>query len=174
MAYFTKWNLNSSSIPSIKNHVVVSLYDGQLSGKWKQRQEVGVLLINVTLPPLDKCILFQLTNLLTILSIPFFQIDFNLNEIPKGRPRYFIGKEDTFYPRIEAKSSKLGTFPTQTCSDLSWFTFNSETASKHRRSALKFRCSFGCTSTSLEHVRSTCFLNQTFKKTCAYHMCNRH
>lgn len=76
-----------------------------LSGKLKCQQ---VLLISVTLPPLNKLILFQLANFHSIFSNASSQIDFNLNGDPKGSPRYFLGEEDILQIKIEAILSTLG------------------------------------------------------------------
>jgi hypothetical protein len=70
----------------------------------KKRHEAGkldkVLLIQVTPPPFDKHILFQPNNQCSIFSIMLSQIDLALNEAPKERPKYFIGKEETLQPKM--------------------------------------------------------------------------
>jgi hypothetical protein len=63
--------------------------------KGKKRHEVGrldkILLIKVTLPPFDKYIHFHPAKWHYIFSIMPSHIDLALNEVPSGRPRYFIG-----------------------------------------------------------------------------------
>jgi hypothetical protein len=60
------------------------------------------------------------------------QIDLALNEAPKGRPRYFIGKDDTLQPKILAKPSTLMTLPIGASFDLAKLIFKVETTSKHK------------------------------------------
>jgi hypothetical protein len=59
-----------------------------------------VLFIKVILQPLDKFALFHPTRQCSIFSITPSQIDLALKWASNGRPRYFIGKEDTAHPRI--------------------------------------------------------------------------
>jgi hypothetical protein len=47
-----------------------------------------------------------------ILSITPSQIDFALKRAPNGRPRYFIGKEETMHHKILANLLTLLTLPT--------------------------------------------------------------
>jgi len=54
----------------------------------------------------------------------------DLKGAPRGRPRYFIGKEEIIQLRIPANSSILGTSPTVTNSDFWRLIFNSEMALK--------------------------------------------
>ena len=82
-----------------------------------------VLLIRMTLSPLDKYKRFQLANLLSIFSKIEFHIVLSLNLAPKGRPRYFIGREPCLQPRT---TSKIGQYhelpqlePILTCPSLS-------------------------------------------------------
>ena len=77
-----------------------------------------VLLIRVTLPPLDKYKHFQLVNLLSIFSRIGFHIVLSLNLAPKGRPRYFIGRVPCLQPRTFNNKSILCTTPTGTNSDV--------------------------------------------------------
>jgi hypothetical protein len=39
------------------------------------------------------------------------QIDLALKEAPNGRPRYFIGKDETLQPKMRSNPSKLLTLP---------------------------------------------------------------
>jgi hypothetical protein len=61
------------------------------------------------------------------------QIDLALKEALKGRPRYFIGKEEILQPKILAKPSILLTIPTGTNYDLAKLIFKPETATKHKK-----------------------------------------
>ncbi|KAG6639779.1 hypothetical protein CIPAW_10G125700, partial [Carya illinoinensis] len=69
----------------------------------KERKYIGiferVLLVRGILPPLDKYILFHAANLFSIFSTSPLQIYFALNEAPKGRPRYFMGKKKLYIPK---------------------------------------------------------------------------
>jgi hypothetical protein len=56
------------------------------------------------------------------------QIDLALNEAPKGRPRYFIGKEDIIQPKILAKPLTFITWPTSTNFDLAKLTLKPKIA----------------------------------------------
>jgi hypothetical protein len=60
------------------------------------------------------------------------QIDLALNEAHNGRPRYFIGKEDTLQPKRLVRPSALMTLPTGTNSDLARSILKPETTSKHK------------------------------------------
>ena len=73
--------------------------------------------MSVTLPPLDKYILFQPANLFSILSRIGFQTKKSLNLTPNGRPKYFKGKEDCPHPNKPTKAFELCTSPTRTNSD---------------------------------------------------------
>ena len=88
-----------------------------------------MLLIRVTLPPLDKYKCFQPANLLSIFSRIGFHIVLSLNLAPKGRPRYFIGREPSLQPRTTSKRSILWTTPTGINSNLPRFIFRPDTAS---------------------------------------------
>jgi hypothetical protein len=94
-----------------------------------------VLLIEVILPPLDKYILFQPANQCSIISITPSQINLALKEVSNGRPRYFIGKEETQQPRILASPSTLLTLPTRTNYDLTKFIFKLDVALMHKNRA---------------------------------------
>jgi hypothetical protein len=61
----------------------------------------SVLLIRVTLAPLDRYIIFQLASLCLIFSTIPSQMDLALKQAPGGRPRYFKGKEDVHNPRYQ-------------------------------------------------------------------------
>lgn len=67
------------------------------------------------LPFLDKCILFQLCFTLSSTS---FQIDFNLNKAPKGRPKYLKCKWDISHPKTESNAFHIGNTSYQ---DYFWF-----------------------------------------------------
>ena len=71
-----------------------------------------VLLIRVTLPPFDKYKRFQPANFLSIFSKIGFHIDLSLKLAPKGRPRYFKGKEPCLQSRTFSNKSILWTTPT--------------------------------------------------------------
>jgi len=73
-----------------------------------------VLFIRVTLPPFDRYNRFQLANCLSILPTTSSQQDLALKGAPNGRPRYFIGREETPQPKMLAKPSILSTSPTGT------------------------------------------------------------
>jgi hypothetical protein len=51
------------------------------------------------------------------------QIDMASKGAPNGRPRYFIGKEETLQSKMRAKPSALLTLPTWTNSDLARLIF---------------------------------------------------
>ena len=103
----------------------------------RDRKYVGklerVLLMRVTLPPLDKYKRFQPSSLLSIFSRIGFQIDLSLNLAPKGRPKYFIGREPYLHPRTAKKRSICWTAPTGTISDLPKLIFRPDTASNQIR-----------------------------------------
>jgi hypothetical protein len=61
-----------------------------------------------------------------------FQISLALKETPKGRPRYFIGKDEALQPKILAKPSMLLIKPMGNNSDLAKLNFKPEAASKHK------------------------------------------
>jgi len=71
-----------------------------------ERKYVGrlerVLFIRVTLPPFDRYNHFQLANRLSILPTTSSQQDLTLKGAPNGRPRYFIGREETPQPKMQA------------------------------------------------------------------------
>jgi hypothetical protein len=90
-----------------------------------------VLFIRVTLPPFDKYNRFQLANRLSIFPTTSSQQDLALNGAPNGRPRYFIGREDTPQPNMLAIPSILSTSPTGTITDLARLIFNPDTASSY-------------------------------------------
>lgn len=70
-----------------------------------------VLLIRVTLPPLDRYIICQLASRLSILPTTSSQMNLALKGAPNGSPRYFIGREETPQPNTPAGSSRLSTAP---------------------------------------------------------------
>jgi hypothetical protein len=70
-----------------------------------------VFLIEVTLPPFDKYILFHSEKQRSTFAMMSSQTNLALKEAPKGRPRYFIGKVDTLEPKILAKPSTFITLP---------------------------------------------------------------
>ena len=90
-AQLTKCILGSPPIPFHKKSFYnFSIRFATLPDKGRrERKYVGKdeskLLISVTLPPLDKDILFQLASLLSILSRIGFQTDKSLNFAPKGK-----------------------------------------------------------------------------------------
>jgi hypothetical protein len=67
------------------------------------------------------------------------QIDLASNEAPKGKPRYFIGKEDTLPTKILARPSTFITLSTETNSNLAKLIFISKTASKHKNKPQKLQ-----------------------------------
>jgi hypothetical protein len=79
----------------------------------RERKYVGrlerVLFIRVTLLPFDRYNRFQLANRLSILPTTSSQQDLALKWAPNGRPRYFIGREETPQPKMQAKSPILST-----------------------------------------------------------------
>ena len=115
LAQLTKCILGSPPILFHKKSLCnFSIRFATLPGKGRrERKYVGKdkseLLMSVTLPPLDKYILFQSTNLLSILSRIGFQTDKSLNFAPNGRPKYFKEKEDYPHPNRPTKASKLCT-----------------------------------------------------------------
>ena len=88
-----------------------------------------VLLIKVTLPPLDKYKRFHLANLHSIFFRIGFHIVLSLNLAPKGRPKYFIGRVPCLQLSTFNNKSKVCTTPTGTNSDLPKFIFRPEIAS---------------------------------------------
>jgi hypothetical protein len=70
-------------------------------------------------------------------SIMPFQIGLALKEAPKGRPRYFIGKDDTVQPKILAKPSMLLIKLTGTNYDLAKLIFKPKTTSKRKNKQCK-------------------------------------
>ena len=72
-----------------------------------------MLLIRVTLPPFDRYKRFQPANFLSIFSRIGFHLVLSLKLAPKGRPRYFIGREPSLQPRTFSNKSILST---TTCS----------------------------------------------------------
>jgi hypothetical protein len=76
------------------------------NGEKRDKEYVGkldkVLFIKVILPPLEKYILFHPAKRRSIFSLTPFQIDLALKGTPTGKPKYFIGKEDTVQPIIFA------------------------------------------------------------------------
>ena len=140
----TKCNLESPLIPlHKKSHCNFSIQFATFPGKGKrERKYVGKdkseLLMSVTLPPLDKYILFQPANLLSILSRIGFEIDKSLNLAPNGRSKYFKGKEDYCpHPNRPTKASKLCTSPTGTISDFPKLIRSPNTSSNLAKIALK-------------------------------------
>lgn len=88
-------------------------------------------LINVTLPPLNRYIFFQLAKFCSIFYNTTSQIDLDLNETPKERPKSFIESWDILHSNMLAMLSIFGMFSNKKISDLAKFTFNSKIASKH-------------------------------------------
>ena len=123
LAQVTKCILSSPLIPFHRKSLYnFSIRFATFPGKGRRERKYvskdkSELLISVTLPPLDKYILFQPANLLSILSRIGFQTDKSLNFAPNGRPKYFKGKEDYPHPNRPTKSSKLCTPPTRTSSN---------------------------------------------------------
>jgi hypothetical protein len=70
---------------------------------------------------------------ISIFSLLLSHIDFALKEAPNGRPKYFIGKEDTLQPRVLAKPPTFSVAPTKTNYDLAKLIFNPKIASKHKK-----------------------------------------
>ncbi|KAG2664287.1 hypothetical protein I3760_16G075100 [Carya illinoinensis] len=139
----TKWNLNSSPQPlhkksrcSFSRRLAIFVGSGYKDIKYVGRL-AKVVLISVSLPPLDKYNLFHDANLRSIFSITKFQICSDLKLAPKGKPRYCKGRQETLHCNRAAKPATSGTFPTGTNSDLDRFTFKPDTASKQRSNALK-------------------------------------
>jgi hypothetical protein len=56
-----------------------------------------------------------------------------LSEAPNGKPKYFIGNEETLHPRILASSSTSSTSPAGTISDFAKLFRNPKTTSKHKK-----------------------------------------
>jgi hypothetical protein len=81
---------------------------GKRDKKYVGRLE-RVLLIRVTLPPLDRYMRFQLADRLSIFPRAPSQIDLALKGAPNGRPRYFKGNKEISQPKILAKPSTLST-----------------------------------------------------------------
>ena len=79
---------------------------------------IRVLLIKVTLLPLDKYKRFHPANLLSTFSKIGVHIVLSLNFAPKGRPKYFIGRVPCLSPRTFNNNSILWTTPTGTNFDL--------------------------------------------------------
>jgi hypothetical protein len=91
-----------------------------------------MLLIKVILPPLNKYNCFQPAKWHSIFSIMSSQTDLAFKEAQNGRPKYFIGKEDTMHPRIRAKPSTLSTLPTGTNSNLAKLIIKPKTSLKQK------------------------------------------
>jgi hypothetical protein len=76
---------------------------GNTNREGKKRHEVvrldKALLIKVTLPPFEKYIIFHPVKQRSIFSITPSNIDLALNKAPSGKPRYFIGREETLQPK---------------------------------------------------------------------------
>ena len=87
----------------------------------------------MTLPPLDKYKRFHPANLHSIFSRIGFHIFLSLNLVPKGRPKYFIGRLYYLQPRTFNNKSKFCTIPIGTNSDLPKFIFRPETTSNQMR-----------------------------------------
>ena len=81
----------------------------------RERKKVGkldkVLLIRVTLPPLDKYIIFHPVKRFSIFSKIGFQIVSFLRVASNGRPKHFKGSEGYLQPKISTNSSIVGTIP---------------------------------------------------------------
>ena len=92
-----------------------------------------MLLIKVTLPPLDKYKHFQPANLLSIFSKIGSHIVLSLNLAPKGRPKYFIGRVPCLQPRTFSNKSISCTTPTGTNFDLPRFIFRLDIVSNQIR-----------------------------------------
>ena len=92
-----------------------------------------MILIKVTLSPLDKYKRFHPANLLSIFSRIEFHIVLSLNLAPKGRAKYFIGRVPYLQPRTFNNKSILCTTPIGTNSDLPRFIFRPETISNQIR-----------------------------------------
>jgi len=60
------------------------------------------------------------------LLITPFQLGLALKKAPKGRPRYFVGNQETLQPKIPAKPSMLLIKPTRTNSNLAKLVFKPE------------------------------------------------
>ena len=136
---FTKWNLQSSLIPvQRKSLCKLSIILATLTriGR-RERKYVGklerVLLIRVTLPPLDKYNFFQPASLRSIFSKIGFQIVLSLKVAPNGRPKYFSGRADSLQPKISTNSCRLGTAPTGTNSDFPKLIFSPNISSNLER-----------------------------------------
>jgi hypothetical protein len=82
--------------------------------------------------------LFHATNFLSIFSMIESHINLALNFVRKGRPEYFIGKDETLPPRLRAKLLTFGTLPTGINSDLAKLIFNLEATSKQRSTHLSY------------------------------------
>jgi hypothetical protein len=54
-------------------------------------------------------------------------IDVALNAVPNGRPRYFIGREETLQPKMLARPSMLMTLPMGTDFDFARLILKHET-----------------------------------------------
>ncbi|KAL4626661.1 hypothetical protein ACB092_05G113200 [Castanea dentata] len=143
LAQLTKCILGSPQIPFHKKSLCnFSIRFATLPNKGRrERKYVGKdeseLLMSVTLPPLDKYILFQPANILSILSRIEFQTDKSLNFAPNGRPKYFKGRENCPHPNRPTKASKLSTPPTGTNSDFPKLIRSPNTSSNLARIALK-------------------------------------
>jgi hypothetical protein len=77
--------------------------------------------------------LFQPTKHRSIFSIIPPLTNLVLSESPKGRPKYFIVREDTLQPRIQAKPPTSSTAPVGTNSNFDNLVFNPKIASKHKK-----------------------------------------
>ena len=98
-----------------------------------------LLLIKVTLPPLDRHKRFHLAYLLSIFSRIKFHIVLSLNLALKGRPKYFIRRVPCLQPRIFSNNSILCTTSTRTNYDLPRFIFGPETTLNQIRTIWRIR-----------------------------------
>ena len=141
-AQLTKCILGSPPIPFHRKSLCnFSIRFATLLGKGRRERKYvskdeSELLMSVTLPPLNRYILFQPANLLSILSRIGFQTDKFLNFAPNGRPKYFKGREDCPHPNRPTKASKLCTPPTGTNSDFPKLIRSPDTSSNLARIAL--------------------------------------
>jgi len=97
-----------------------------------------VLLISVTLPLLERGIVFQSTGHFSIFFFPKgFYKDLSSKEEPKGRPKYVSISDDTLHGKMSTSATRFGTWPTETNSYLPRFMFNQEISLKSHKNAFQ-------------------------------------
>lgn len=69
-----------------------------------------MLLISVTLPLLERCIVFQSTGHFSIFFFPKgFYKDLSSKEEPKGRPKYVSISDHTLHGKMSTSATRFGT-----------------------------------------------------------------